>query len=71
MQAQPVPDVWMHDADVCALVGAERALLARWRRDGTLPAGMYQAHGRGHVFDQTHVDALKARLQGAAVEFNH
>lgn len=65
---RPAPDGWMHGAAVCSLLGIDRAQLARWRRDGVIPAGTYQPHGRGYVFDGDVVEAMLKRLQPASPE---
>ncbi|MFM7361694.1 MAG: helix-turn-helix domain-containing protein [Cyanobium sp.] len=64
---RPAPDGWVHGAAVCSLLGIDRAQLARWRREGVIPAGTYQPHGRGYVFDGDVVEAMLKRLQPAAM----
>jgi hypothetical protein len=62
-QIRPAPDGWMHGAEVCSLLGIDRSQLARWRREGVIPAAACQPHGRGYVFDIDVVEALRLRLQ--------
>jgi hypothetical protein len=63
---RPAPDGWMLGAEVCSLLGINRAKLSRWRREGVIPPAACQPHGRGFVFDGDLVEALKHRQQGAA-----
>ncbi len=62
---RPAPDGWVHGAAACSLLGIDRAQLARWRREGVIPAAGCQPHGRGYVFDGDVVEAMLKRLQPA------
>jgi len=62
---RPAPNGWLLGAQVCNLLGIDRAQLARWRREGVIPAAGCQPHGRGYVFDGDLVEALRLRLQPA------